>query len=244
MTLAIDRLAQAGRWRRRPVAEKALLSLGLLALAVALPPWPGAALVLAAAWGAALAGARVPLGEWLRLVAPPLGFVLTGAATLLVELGPDGVHLAADRGSAALAVVLRATAAVSCLLLLAVTTPTPDLLTAFRRAGLPAEIAEVALLTWRFLFLLQDTAAAIRAAQESRLGWQGRRRSVRSLGLLVAALLPNALDRARRLEAGLAARGFDGSLRMLSPVRPLSWPVLGLVTAGLLMLAGASLWLG
>ena len=142
MSLTIDRLSQTGRWRRRAVAEKSALALGLLALALVLPPWPGAALVLAAAWGLALVGAGIPAGDWLRLNAAPLGFVLTGAATLLVELGPDGIRLAADHGAQAGALVLRAGAAAAALLLLAATTPAPDLVGGLRRLGLPAEIAQ------------------------------------------------------------------------------------------------------
>ena len=242
MSLTIDRLAQASPWRGRALTEKAALGLGLLALALVLPPWPGAALVLVAAWGAALFGARIGLADWLRLNAAPLGFALTGAAALLVELGPDGFTLAADHGVRAATVLLRASAAAACLLLLAVTTPTPDMIRGLRRLGLPAEIAEVALLTWRFLFLLLDAAAAIRIAQESRLGWSNWRRAIRSLGLLIALLLPRAMDRARRLEIGLAARGFDGSLPMLSPVRPVSMPVLALVLTAEAFLTGVSLW--
>lgn len=243
MSLTIDRLSQAGRWRRRAVTEKSVLALGLLALALALPPWPGAALVLASAWILALAGAGLSARDWLGLNAAPLGFVITGAATLLVDLGPDGLHLTADGGTRALALVLRAGAAASCLLLLAATTPAPDLVQGLRRLGLPAEIAEIMLLTWRFLFLLLDAASAIRNAQEARLGWFGPRRQIRSLGLLIARLLPRAMEQARRLETGLAARGFDGALPMLSAARPASAQVLALVLGGEAALAGVSLWL-
>jgi cobalt/nickel transport system permease protein len=243
VTLLIDRLSQAGPWRKRAAAEKASLALGLLVLALVLPPWPGGALVLAVAWALALGGARLPVGDWLRLNALPLGFVLTGAATLAVELDAQGLHLAADQGRRAALVVLRASAAASALLLLAATTPAPDLVRGLRRLGLSPEIAEIMLLTWHFLFLLQDQAAAIRTAQEARLGWFGPKRQVRSLGLLIAQLLPRALERARRLEVGLAARGFDGSLPMLSMARPASLPVLALILGGEAALAGVSLWL-
>lgn len=243
MTLLIDRLSQTGRWRRRAVAEKSVLALGLLALALALPPWPGAALVLAAAWGLALGGAGIPAGDWLRLNAVPLGFVLTGAATLAVEVDGGGLHLAADHGRRAAETVLRAGAACSGLLLLAATTPTPELVRGLRRLGLSPEITEIMLLTWRFVFLLLDQAAAIRTAQEARLGWFGPRRQIRSLGLLIAQLLPRALERARRLEIGLAARGFDGSLPVLSASRPASLPVLAGILGLQAALAGAALWL-
>lgn len=243
MTLLIDRLAQDNPWRGRALAEKAALALGLLALALVLPPWPGAALVLPVAWIAALAGAGIGWRDWLRLNAAPLGFILTGAAAIAVEVGPGGIALAADHGRAAVAVLLRSGAAVACLLLLAATTPTPDLIQAARRLGLPAELAEVMLLTWRFLFLLLGAAETIRLAQEARLGWHGWRRSLRSLGLLIAMLLPRAMESARRLEIGLAARGFDGQLRMLGRTRPASLPVLGGIMMGEAALAGASLWL-
>jgi cobalt/nickel transport system permease protein len=113
-----------------------------------------------------------------------------------------------------------------------------------RRLGLSPEIAEIMLLTWRFLFLLLDQAAVIRTAQEARLGWFGAGRQMRSLGLLIAQLLPRAMDRARRLEIGLAARGFDGCLPMLSLERPVSAARLSAILGGLALLAGGSLWLG
>jgi cobalt/nickel transport system permease protein len=244
VTLTIDRLSQESRWRHRAPAEKAALGIGLLVLALALPPWPGGALVLASAWGLALGAARLPLGDWLRLNALPMGFVITGAAALAFDVDAGGLRLAADGGQRAAEVVLRAAASVSALLLLAATTPAPDLVRGLRRLGLSPEIAEIMLLTWHFLFLLLDQANAIRTAQEARLGWFGPRRQIRSLGLLIAQLLPRAMDRARRLETGLAARGFHGSLPMISTSRPASAPVLALILGGLSLLAGVSLWLG
>lgn len=240
--MSSDRLAQTSRWRSRPLAEKALLALGLLALALVLPPWPGAAPVLVAALACTIA-AGTPMAAWLRLAAPPLAFVATGAATLMLDISADGLGLAADGGARALAAAVRAMAAVAALLLLAVTTPATDLVHGLRRLGLPAEFAEVALATYRFLFVLSDTAAAMQAAQAARLGHVGWRRRIRSAGLLAAALLPRALDRAHRMEVGLAARGFDGSLRTLAPRRPASAG--GMLRTGMLLAAvgGLGAWL-
>lgn len=240
--IASDRLAHTSRWRRRSLAEKSLLSLGLLVLALALPPWPGAVLVLVVAVGAALC-AGTPPGALARLLAGPLAFVLTGAATLLVQVGEGGVSLAADGAVHAGLLVLRALAAAASLLLLTVTTPASDLVQGLRRLGLSAEVAEVALTTYRLLFVLLDTAAAIHASQEARLGTTGWRRRIRSTGLLAAALLPRALERARRLELGLAARGFDGSLRTLSPVRPIDPRGLAAIVVVLIAVGGAGAWM-
>lgn len=236
-----DRLAHASRWRTVPLAEKALMALGLLVLAMALPPWPGAVLVLAAASAAALASG-VPARGWLGLLAAPLAFVLTGAATLLVRVGGDGVGLAADGGALAGQLVLRALAAVSALLLLTVTTPMAELVRGLRRLGLPAELADMVLTTYRFIFILLDTAAAMHASQMARLGGDGWRRRIRSTGLLAAALLPRALDQARRLETGLQARGYDGALPTLTARRPARPIRLLAIAAVLAVLAGVSAW--
>ncbi len=238
----IDRIAQTNRWRRRSLLEKSLLALGLLALALALPPGPATLAVAVAAPAAAIFGAGVaPRAFGLALLAP-LGFALTGAATLLVAVDGSGLHLAPDGLAAAGALVLRSTAAVSALLLLALTTPATDLVAGLARLGVPRDIVEIALLTYRFLLLLADTALAMDAAQAARLGHDGWRRRIRSAGLVAANLLPRAIDRAQRLEVALAARGWDGgALAVLSPERPVSSKGLAAIAATLLAVAALGL---
>ncbi len=217
----VDRIAHTNRWRGRSLAEKVVLALGLLVVALAFPPWPTAAAVLAVAATAAIVGAGVAPRTWALVMAAPLGFVVTGAATLLVTIGADGVGLAPNGFADAAGLTLRAGAAAAALLLLAFTTPASDLVAGLARLRLPTELVELALLVYRFLFVLSDTFAAMHAAQEARLGHVGWRRRIRSSGALAANLLPRALDRAHRMEAGLMARGWDGgALRVLTPRRP------------------------
>lgn len=230
----IDRIAHTNRWRDRSLVEKTLAAAGLLAVTLAFPPWPTGLAVLTVAAGAAILGARVPPRAWIRAMAVPLGFVLTGAATLLVTVGPDGVALAPNGLAQALGLTLRAGAATSALLLLALTTPATDLVAGLARLRVPAEIIETALLIYRFVFVLADTFATMRDAQEARLGHVGWRRRIRSSGLLAANLLPRAMDRAHRMEIGLSARGWTGGpLRLLSTPRPVSPRGLAAVAATL-----------
>jgi cobalt/nickel transport system permease protein len=127
---------------------------------------------------------------------------------------------------------------VTCLLFLALTTPATHLVAGLRRIGIPAEIAELALLIYRFLFLLTDTAETMHAAQAARLGHSTYRRHLSSLSLLIANLMPRALSRARALEVGLAARGWRGELRVLSPERGISTTgVMTIVVVELLVIA-------
>jgi cobalt/nickel transport system permease protein len=238
----VDRAAHLNRWRRRSLTEKATLALGMLLLAIVLPPWPGAPVVAGVMIVAALAGARVPPKVWLACAAAPLGFLLVGALSLAVQVDAHGLSLALGGFAAAAALAARSLAALSCLLFLALTTPATDLIAGLGRLGLPAEITDIALLMYRFLFLLGDIALAMDRAQAARLGHVGVRRRLRSLGLLVANLLPRALDRARRLEVGLAARGWSGEMRVLSNHKEVSAPALALVLLVECVTAATGIW--
>jgi cobalt/nickel transport system permease protein len=212
----IDRAAHLNRWRGKPLAEKVLLALGMLALALILPPGRGATLVAVAMTAAALLFARVPPGLWLSCAAAPMGFLAVGVVSLSLKIDAHGIGLAPGGFPAAATLVARSAAGVACLLFLALTTPASDLIAGLRRIGVPVEIADIALVMYRFLFVLAEAAMAMDAAQAARLGHADARRRIRSLGLLVANLLPRALDRARRMEIGLAARGWQGEMRVLS----------------------------
>ena len=236
---ALDRIAAGNRWRRAPLAEKVTFALGMLALSLVLPPWAAAVLVAPVVLLATWVGAGIAPRVWAAYAALPLGFMLTGAATLLVQVG-GGIGLAPAGPAAALDLVMRAGTGLSCMLFLSMTTPVTDLVAGMGRLGLPREIGDVALLTHRFIFLVADAAIAMSHAQEARLGRITTRRWIVSLGQLTAGLLPRSLDRARRMETGLAARGWQGEMKVLSQ-RPAARPA---VLAGILTLQGCLLTVG
>lgn len=161
----------------------------------------------------------------------PLGFLASGALMLLVEIGAGGIALAPGGVAQAAELVARAMAATFCLMFLIMTTPMADLFGGLRRLAVPAELVELALLTYRFVFLIADEAAAMTAAQRARLGHSSRRRWLRSTAMVIANLLPRALARARRMETGLAARGWQGEMRVLSTRVPACGRRLALVLA-------------
>ncbi len=222
----IERLAYGNRWRARNPIDKVVLAGGFLVLSVSLPPLPGAGLALAASAGAAILGAGIPVRSFLRLMALPLAFVLSGGAALALSVGLEGgvpsLQLTREGLATAGAVSLRALAATASLVLLITTTPLTDLISLMRRLRVPALGIDIAMLIHRFSVLAFDVAAKGWTAQAGRLGYVDLRRSIRSVGMLAASLLPRLLDAARRLDIGLAARGFAGELRVLTPAPPVS----------------------
>ncbi len=244
----IDTYAHTNRWRRWHTLEKLVLSAGMLLLSLILPPWPGAALVFAAMTLLTTRGAGVPFGFYARLLLPPLGFILASAAALAVSVtvGPRvGWHVSFSPTGAAVAypLLLRSLGATSSLYLLALTTPVVDLLSTLRRWGLPQFVLDLMLLSYRFLFVLTDTARAMGTAQASRLGYGDLRTARHSLGLLIASLIRRVLVRANRLEQGLAARGYDGNLAVLSPEQALAPANLGRIVTLELLVVTLSLYL-
>lgn len=241
--LPIDAAAHSSRWRRRHPVDKAVLGLGLTVLAVCLPPWPGAVLVLAAALTVLLGPAGVPPRKLWRAYRVPLGFCVTGALTLIVQLGgPEGFVTLADGGPArAGGLLLRTSAASLGVLLFAFTTPMSDLLPRLVKAGVPAPVVDVALVMYRMSFLLLDSMSRIRQAQAARLGHTTRAATWRSLGGLGATAFVRAFDRAGRLQAGLAGRGYDGTLRVLVPDARVSRPFVAASAVLLMGLAALTL---
>ena len=98
---------------------------------------------------------------------------------------------------------------------LALNTPVTDLTMCLGRLHVPRLLVELMELIYRFIFVLSDTAASIRTAQASRLGYRGVGRSLNSLGLLASQVFLRAWKRADRLYAALESRGYTGSLNTL-----------------------------
>jgi cobalt/nickel transport system permease protein len=223
---AIDHHAWTNRWRNWHPVEKGLPAISLLMLTLVLPPLTTAPLVLASAMLTTVYGAGIPWKTFLSVLAAPATFLLAGIPFLAISVdfsagfnltfSPEGLQLA-------LATVIRALAAMSCLAFLILTTPLTDGVLLLRRIGVPAGIIELIQLVYRLIFVFAERALTGRQAQAGRLGYSRLDRSVRSLGWLAGNLFQRALEQARRLEIGLMARGYTGELRVLSPQWELSW---------------------
>jgi len=243
--LAIDRHAWTNRWRFVHPGEKVGFVVGLMALNAIFPPLAVAPLVFLLAWGATVFGAGVPGRAFWLVLAVPAGFLIAGLPVLALSLSfdgttpvlawsPDGLRLAA-------LVSLRSLAAVSCLAFLILTTPVPALLWLAQRLGLPQPLLELAYLMHRLVFVVLERALAAHQAQAARLGQRTLGTSIRSLGLLFGGLFLRSLERGRRLERGLAARGYRGEFHFINLNRQATLSVKNLFLVALSLAAVAGL---
>ena len=216
----IDRLSHTNRLARHSAFEKVFFALGMLGLAVVLPPYPGAIVVAAVVVVSTLVVARIPASAYLRVCLCPLTFLVLGIVPIVVTVAFGGrrlidLGLSAEGVQLAIRVVLRSLAAMSCLLFLSMSTPVSHILDVMRRLHVPAVMVELSLLVYRSIWVFSDTVYSMRVAQEARLGYGSYRLSYRSMGLLVSSFFGRTLQRARTMEHGLAARNWQGEFRVL-----------------------------
>ncbi|AKS33822.1 cobalt ECF transporter T component CbiQ [Mycolicibacterium goodii] len=203
----LDVVAWASRWRTRSVAEKVVLCGGLMMCALLLPPWPTTVIVMTTVCTAAR-HAGVPILHLQRMLRVPGLFILVAGLSTAFTPNSSWPPLTTS-GSALLAAgatVARSFAATAAMLLFASTTPMSDLTNALRRVGLPAACVDVITVMYRMVFLLLESLTVVRRSQTGRLGYSNARRSLRSAGLLIAAVLTRAWQRAYALERGLSGR--------------------------------------
>lgn len=234
---AIDRSAWSNRYLQHPPAERAGLALGALLLNSLLPSLTLHGLTLCSMTLLVL-WAQISWRSWLGFLALPAGFLLSSAPFLALSLYWDqGVHWQwhVDGIEQAGRLALRALASVSCLGLLVLTTPLPQLLQVLRTLKVPDLMIELLGLTYQLIWVLIEQAQQGYHAQAARLGHYGWRTGLHSVARLSAGLLQRSLQRAQRLEYGLASRGYSGGeLCLLSP--PLRYCKLRLM--------GIAVWLG
>ncbi len=109
---------------------------------------------------------------------------------------------------------------VSLIMFLSMSTPANKLFLAARWFRFPQVLVELALLIYRYVFVLLEEALAIRDAQRMRLGYCGWRRSMNSIAVLGGSLVLRAYDRAERVFEAMSARGYAGNLRAAPQARP------------------------
>jgi cobalt/nickel transport system permease protein len=147
-----------------------------------------------------------------------------------------------------LSIGLKSWISVQAGILLAASTPFPDLLAAMRAVRVPRLLVGIFSLMWRYLFVLADEALRLiraRAARSGRSDQPGLRTggslSWRAgvVGGMAGNLFLRAFERSDRIYMAMVARGYDGEVRSL-PVPSLSqssWLVLvgGLTLMGFLL---------
>lgn len=229
-------------------------------LTAALTPnaaWPVYILLAALAF-AAESLTELGVGFFLKRALLALPFVLAALPVLFTNPGPALVRLPFDLVISGpglerfASVALKSWISVQMAVLLASTTPFPDILMAMRALRLPRLLVAIIGLMWRYLFVMVDEALRLMRARLARSGEnEGRRRVGGSLfwrasvtGGMAGSLFLRSLERSDRIYNAMLSRGYDGETRTLPGpgIAPGAWAALGgglAVLGGLLVLGYA-----
>ncbi|MBP1627074.1 MAG: Cobalt transport protein [Holophagaceae bacterium] len=215
--------AYANRWRSvSPEAKGAFSLCGLGAVFLARTPGVafGVTLILVLV---TLLGPRIPLGSYLRVAAPALGFLALSIPTLVFSLRLEGgpvFHVEPGGLLRAAQVLARSSGGLAALLLLSLSTPMSDLIALLRRLRMPEVMLDIMTLGYRMLFVLSGAVQDTVTAQSARLGYSSPRRAFRSLGSLAAGLMVQVWQRSHDLHQSALSRNNDGPLRFLEAEFP------------------------
>ncbi|MBN1147573.1 MAG: cobalt ECF transporter T component CbiQ [Anaerolineales bacterium] len=239
---------------------KLLLTLAFILTAALIPvgAWPAYLLLFALAMaavvlselGVAFVLKRAALALPFVLAALPLIFTLEGPALLRIPLGASWELTVYQPGlERFISIAFKSWVSVQAAILLAVSTPFPDLLTAMRAVGTPRLLVAIFGLMWRYLFVLVDEALRLMRARAARSGhsdqqglkpggslaWRGR-----VAGGMAGSLFLRAFERSDRIYMAMLSRGYDGEVRAapLPPLARSSWLALALGLAILVLLLG------
>lgn len=163
---------------------------------------PLAPVCLAAVLIALLLGIKIP---WrLILVRTISPFFIAGIALFIVGYR-EGMAKGILLGS-------KVVGAVSLVLFLSMTTPVNKLFSALRFYRVPKVWVEIALLTYRYIFVFIEEAFTVMESQRLRLGYTNAKKGSKSFGVLAGALFSKAYDQANSTYQAMKLRGYKGEM--------------------------------
>ncbi|MEA4965420.1 MAG: cobalt ECF transporter T component CbiQ [Oscillospiraceae bacterium] len=243
---AIDVQAYRSGLRHLNPAYKITVSLLLLLQCVLLRNTAASLFVLLSSAAIVCAGGKTPIRTYLSVLTAPLIFILLGTVAIAVEIGREpvgewclrlgGLYFCVSRGGFLRAAQIFTTAlgAVAALYLQTMTTPVNEITSTMARLHMPALLIELSYLIYRFIFVLSDAARQIHVSAQSRLGYCGLRRSLRTFGASMGTLLVSSLRLSGDYYDAMLARCYDGRLLFLEEKKPVTVPQL--LLAGLYVL--------
>ena len=225
--LSIDVLAQASRLKNiNPVLKFWTLFILIIICVTSKSSLTGVFLVTAMFALVVFAGG-LRMHHYIHILALPVSFLLIGGIALLFNVSqePVGVlnfqlfgfwlSVTAEAQTQTTLVVSRALGSVSCLCLLSVTTPMPDIIVVLRLSRCPALIIDLMYLIYRYIFILLSLRHEMRSAAGSRLGFRGYRTNLRTTGNIYANLLTRSYHFAGKNFDAMESRCYDTGIRFL-----------------------------
>jgi cobalt/nickel transport system permease protein len=191
------------------------------------------------------------------LSALPIIFTTAGTELFTLPIGTWTLTASIEGLARFVSIALKSWLSVQAAILLASSTPFPELLQAMRAVGIPRLLVAMFGLMWRYLFVLVDEALRLMRARSARSGVSSNANASRKVGGslvwrarvaggMAGNLFLRGIERSDRIYVAMLSRGYNGEVHAmpLSALTRGSWLVLwlGLSMLAVLLIFGILLW--
>lgn len=249
---SIDFYAYMSKIRYWNPAFKVYLSIITLILCIALNnPYVSVTVLIAMTYVTVVKG-QLPIHEYLPILLIQIGFILLGTITIAVDfsrqpmgqyhlyLGICYVFTSLAKLREAVFLILKVFAALSALQMMALSTPSTEIISVLRKAHVPKIIIELMNMIYRYIFILMDVHTKMKNSAESREGFCDIKTSYFTFGSIASNMLVISLKKANAYYDAMEARCFDGELIFLEEDKKLE--TIQLVMAAAFILFLLALW--
>ncbi|WP_457611727.1 cobalt ECF transporter T component CbiQ [Methanocaldococcus sp.] len=167
--------------------------------------------------------AKIQKKIYFYLLLPAVGFALFNLIFMSVWYGETVIfklfifEFKKEGFLQGLLIFFRILGGVSTMLFLALTTPTIEIFYSLKKY-LPKEFLDIAMMMYRYIFVLLDNFLTMKFAQETRLGFKDLKSSYKALGMIMANLFIRTYDKGEKLYIAMESRGYDGNIKILSEI--------------------------
>ncbi len=232
MILKIETLAHTNKLKILPPEQKIFFGFAWLILALIAKLTVQIVIILwVAIW--LIIYAKIPYKFYCKLLwFSSLFFVISSPAFLVnispqliplpidslwgVKLGGFSVYISWDNLEKIGIIMGRSIACLSALFFIILTVTFLEIVAVLNKLKVPIIITELLLLTYRFIFILGETAQNLLIAQQGRGGYNNHKLALKSIGLLIGNLFKQTIIRYRDFSLGVNARGFNGDFKFLN----------------------------
>ncbi|HNR25378.1 MAG TPA: cobalt ECF transporter T component CbiQ [Methanobacteriaceae archaeon] len=168
--------------------------------------------------------AKISWNFYLKFFFIPFGFglltfffmaVFFGVGSPILELGLFNLTVTVDGFNLGFLVFTRMLGGFTCLAFIALTTPMTELFSVLELVKIPKILLELAMLMYRYIFVLLDEAINMYHTQETRLGYSSLKKSIKSMGMLGSNLFIRTWLKGEQTYIAMESRCYDGSIKTL-----------------------------
>ncbi|WP_459842241.1 cobalt ECF transporter T component CbiQ [Fusibacter bizertensis] len=226
-SLSIDFYAYASHIKAWHPVFKFELSISLLILCITVNTPYVSLIILATTTLIVTVLGGLSLWDYFAVLTIPMSFVLMSLLTISVDFSKFGVSepslyvgigylytskkLLLEGGVLGLKII----AAISSLQMLALTTPSSEIIMVLRRCKLPKLIIELMNMIYRFIFILLEVSSKMKNAAEARNGYVDFITACRTFSKIASNLLILSIKKANNYYDAMEARCYEGDFLFL-----------------------------